>query len=507
MKYKITLLCSLLISYFGIAQNRVHQLEQYFSLLEKNDQFNGTALVAENGKIIFEKVLGKADFSTNEGISLNTVFPLASISKTITATAVLQLVQAGKLNVTDAVTDLLPQFPYKQITIEHLLSHTSGLPPYNTYFAAYKKEKPDTVFSNKDMLAGMLANPAPLIYTPGSSGNYDNVNYIILALIIEKLSGMPYEAYIKKHILDPAGMKNTRFLPLRLQYIGPAQKHFAYPYLFPHRYSDDKIRAKEVAYVADYWSSYNFSGFGEYVSTVQDLLKYDKALYGESLIKNDILKRSLIPVQLSNGKDNAQRFGWGWQVYRDSTNGKVAYHNGNATGHSCILLRNITKRQTIIIFDNIHGNNSQDLAFKVLSIINGDKVPFPKKSITDLYTRSLIKDGAGPAKEMLMRLKNDTVNYYLSEDEMNLAGYDFMGGPNNPNPYHFKEERKIAEALETFRMNTELFPASWNVYDSYGEALLEAGKKDIALQMYKKSVELNPGNTAGKKIIESLQQQ
>jgi tetratricopeptide (TPR) repeat protein len=144
------------------------------------------------------------------------------------------------------------------------------------------------------------------------------------------------------------------------------------------------------------------------------------------------------------------------------------------------------------------------MAMNALKILNGVDVPSPKKSLTKTYAKVLLKNGADAARDTLYRLRKDTANYSLSEDEMNLLGYNFMGGVNNPNPFRFPEEHKYKEAIETFKLNTELFPNSWNVYDSYGEALLAVGQKEEAIRMYKKSVELNPNNEGGKKVLEGL---
>jgi tetratricopeptide (TPR) repeat protein len=322
--------------------------------------------------------------------------------------------------------------------------------------------------------------------------------------VIEKVSGISYSNYIAQKILRPSGMTHTYFKPLRLQYTQPVNPPFAFPYLYPYKYSDSIVKAKEVPFIADYWSAYNFSGFGDYVSTVSDLLKYDKAYNDNRLLKKQIKDEAFQPVILNNGKNNPANFGLGWQIDKDSSLGKLVYHNGNATGLSCILLRNISKRQTVIVFDNIHNNNSQELAFNLLKILNGIKVPLPKKSIAAEYTMILLSEGAKAARERLMILKKDTVHYQLNENEMNDIGYDLMGGPNNPNPYRFQEKHKYAEAFEILKLNAELFPNSWNTHDSYGEILLLLGKKEEAIQEYKRSVELNPGNTGGKKVLEEL---
>jgi CubicO group peptidase (beta-lactamase class C family) len=490
------------LNLFG--QNNQARLDHYFSSLSKNKQFNGNVLVAEDGKVIYEKSFGLADFSDKTVNSITTAFPIASLSKTFTATAILQLAQLGKLRVTDAVNKYLPKFPYPSITLQHLLSHTSGLPPYNAFFDSTRKLHPDTTFTNADFMIGVTNNVKPLIYQPGERGNYDNINFIVLALVIEKVSGISFSDYISKYILRPAGMAHTYFIPLKAQYTQPINFAFAYPSLYPHKYSDSVIKAKEVPYIINYWSAYNFSGFGDYVSTTHDLLNYDKAYYNSKLLRKETIDGALLPVKLNNGKNNPGNFGWGWEIDKDSSLGKVIYHNGNATGLSCILVRNISKHQTIIIFDNIHNNNSQELAFKALKILNGIEVSVPKKSIAAEYARTLLREGTKAARDKLILLKTDTARYQLSEDEMNTIGYDFMGGSNNRNPYHFPEEHKYKEALEILKLNTELFPNSWNTYDSYGEILLILGQKEEAIKSYKRSVELNPNNTGGKKVLDEL---
>jgi tetratricopeptide (TPR) repeat protein len=263
------------------------------------------------------------------------------------------------------------------------------------------------------------------------------------------------------------------------------------------------VKANTVPYVKSYWNAYNFNGFGDYVSTTHDLLKYDAAYYKGRLLNGEILNEAFTPVKLKSGTNHPQNFGLGWEIEKDTSLGKVVYHSGAATGLSCILLRNISRHQTIIIFDNSHYN-AHEIASNALKVLNGMQVSYPKKSIAKIYSRVLLKSGAIAARDTLNFLKQDTLHYMLSEDEMNSLGYDFMGGSNNPNPYHFPEERKYMEAVETFKLNMELFPNSWNVYDSYGEALLTIGNKEEAIKMYRKSIELNPNNEGGKKVLEQL---
>jgi len=503
MKLKLNILLFVLAGSQTIwGQNKHKALEDYFSALVETQQFNGNILVVENGKPVFENSYGYSDFATKSLNTSNTLFPLASLTKTITATAILQLVQSRKLQITDPVVNHLPGFPYPTITIQHLLSHTSGLPPYNAYFDSTRRLQPNRVFTNADFLNGLGANKKPLLYQPGEKGNYDNINFIVLALVLEKVSGMKYGDYLDKYIVRPAGMDHTRLLRMN-QYAWFKNNQFSFPYLRPHLYADSLVKANSVPYIADYWSAYNFTGFSDYISSTHDLLKYDEAYYNGRLLNEQLLKEVFTPVKLNNGNNNPGNFGLGWEIEQDSSFGKIVYHSGVATGLSCVMLRNISKHQTIIVFDNRHYN-AHEIALNALKVLNGMNIPSPRKSITDIYARVLLKQGATAARDTLNILKKDTLHCLLSEDEMNSLGYDFLGGSNNPNPYHFPEEHKYAEAIETFRLNMELFPGSWNVYDSYGEALLTVGRKEEAIKMYSRSIELNPKNEAGKKVLEQL---
>lgn len=493
------LLFLLSITVAGSAQKQA-RLAAFFKRIEKTRQFSGNVLVAENGKVIFKGAYGYADFDTRQPNRINTSFPIASISKTMAATAILQLAEQGKLTVNDPVSRHLAGFPYPDVTIRHLLSHTSGLPPYNAFFKPAFEKDSTRVFTNADFLPAAIAVKPALIYTPGSNGNYDNVNYLVLALIIEKISGKAFPDYIQQHILDPAGMKHTRFIPLSTQFNTDTLRNYAFPYLYRGMFDVSPIKTKSIPYVRDYWRTYAVTGFGEYVSTVEDLLLYDQALYTNRLLRAETLQQSVEPVRLNDGKLHPQLFGLGWEVEADSTHGKAVYHSGAATGLSSVMIHNIDKNLTVILFDNCHYN-AHETGDQVMKLLNGDRVEKPKYSIARAYGITLQNQGAVAAKKQLQKLMKDTLNYRLSESEINQLGYDFLG---TDNPYRLPERHLYAQALETFKLNTELFPNSWNAYDSYGEALLMAGQLDQAEAMYRRSVELNPNSTGGKKALEKI---
>jgi CubicO group peptidase (beta-lactamase class C family) len=497
MAIRARLLILLLISSISLyGQNRQAALANYFLALAQNQEFNGNVLIAENGKVIFSSSYGYADFGQKRKNTKASVFPIMSITKTFTATAILQLQEQGKLKVTDPVIKYLPRFPYPNITIRHLLSHTSGLPSYDQLFDSLRLTHPDTIFTNKDILPRYAQLKVPLKYQPGENGNYDNINYIFLAIIVEKVSGVPFKDYIRGHIFKPAGMSHTFFPAISFYYhTSREKKNLSFMYSYPHSYSEKPAQTDTIAYFKKYGANYNLNGAGEINATLEDLLKYDQALYTGKLLSQATLKEAFTPVYLKNGKINPVTNGLGWQVLKDSTFGKTVAHGGGAKGLSSTLTRDIDRHQTIIIIDNLHSQAGifvNAIAADALKILNGQVVELPRKSIARSFGQTLVNGGILQAKAKLEMLQEDSLNYKLNEVELNALGYELMNAG------------KMHESLEALKFNSQLFPNSWNTYDSYGEILAKTGNKREAISMYKKSLELNPKNIGGAEQLKKL---
>ncbi|MEO7983260.1 MAG: serine hydrolase [Bacteroidota bacterium] len=473
-----------------IAQEKpIAHLDHYFNTLSRNNQFNGNVLVAEGGKIIYERSFGYADFSAQKPNTKNTSFLIASITKTFTSTAILQLQERGKLNINDPLVKYFAAFPYPSITLRQLLSHTSYLPASGFYaFLDSLQKTTDTIFTNYDVIPALIALKKPLLGFPKgdrSDFSYSNLNYYLLALLIEKLSGMPYNSYIKKNIFIPAGMEHSSLAEF---YVGidPALcKEHKYQFIF----STMPQRIDTMEENLRFFQTYNLKGHGDIISTVGDLLKYDQALYTGKLLKQsslDLAFHAVVP-----GIPGDSGYGLGWSIGNDSTNGKEIHHHGGGIGIQAMLVRNITKHQTIILFDNTK-NYAFDMAMNALDILNGKTPPVFKPSVAKAYGKMIVNQGIPAARKLLEKLKKDMVHYSLTEDEMNVLAYQLMR--NNMDE----------KATEVFKTNLELFPGSWNSYDSYGEILLKTGKKEEAIKMYRRSMELNPNNDNGKKVLEKL---
>jgi CubicO group peptidase (beta-lactamase class C family) len=486
---KLKLPCLLFVAAVAVnatAQDKAKELDQYFTTLAANNRFNGNILVAENGKVVYEHSFGYANFPAKRPNTALSSFPIASITKTITATAILQLKEKGKLQLTDPVNKYLPEFPYPGVTITHLLSHTSGVPDYEQLFFKMIDQHPDTVFTNKDIVPAAIAGKVPLNFHPGEDFRYNNVNFNLLAMVVEKLSEQSFEAYIKRYILQPAGMSSTS----SSEFFTRKDKHLVTQYRYPHTWSA-AIEKPDTA--AEFKKMYNldFKGHGDLISTAHDLLKYDEALYSGKLLNNTTLQEAFTPIKLPGGRDNPQRYGLGWGTRYDSAFGESVLHTGGLIGLRTILLRNITKHQTVIIFDNT-SNDTYSMAYQALKILNGIKPLKPVKNGARQYAIALMQLGCAKGNEVLSEIEKDTARYILAEDDLNVLGYEFMAANMD------------TAAYEVFKANMRLFPASWNVYDSYAEILAKMGRKEEAIRMYQKSIELNAGNDNGRKILASL---
>ncbi|RFS13523.1 serine hydrolase [Emticicia sp. C21] len=506
MKNYRKLLILFMITYAGFSQHvkenqinsQYQKLDTLFRKLNKLDLLNGNVLVAENNRIVYQNSFGYSDFSTQKGNNENTLFCLASISKVITSTAVLQLVEKRNIKLEDELIKYLPRFPYPDITISQLLSHTSGLPDYQL-FEKQIKDNPEKVLKISDLMSALELWQKPLGQKPGEAWNYSNTNYMLLALLVEQVAKTTFETYVRKNIFEPSNMKHTFFATETIKTENQAINH-EYPFLFSmERQNVDSLKKYR-------WRTYNASGFvgqGNILSTTTDLLKFDKALYDGKLLSQASLDEAFTPTRKLDGtyvnafsSQGQASYGLGWFILDNKADGRIVWHTGGQPGALGIFLRNIDKHQTIVIFDNAFNKNIYKNGFDALNILNDKKVDFSKVSLVKQYASTIQQSGIDAAFIQLKQLQSETGSYYLDEDDMNELGLQLL--------YAAAFQNHDLMALEILKLNTIFFPDSFNTYDSYGEALAHLGKKQEAITMYQKSIELNPKNEGGKQALEEL---
>ncbi|MDX1283783.1 MAG: serine hydrolase domain-containing protein [Draconibacterium sp.] len=347
-------------------QSKSAIFEEFLSECYSKGVLNGSVLVAENGKIIYQKAFGISGDNTN--LSLDSQFRLASVSKQVTATTVMILKEEGKLSFDDPVTKYIPELPYDGITIRHLLNHTSGLPDYVTL--CEKKWRPDlkpdnrnrTIHGIEEILKIIIENNPPKQFEPGEKYEYSNTGYVFLAIIVERISGMPFHKFMKENVFRKAGMKHTWLIsPVRED---PLKNRVRGYYM-----KDDKLILNDFHFLN------SAQGDGEIFSTLGDLYKWDRALYTEDIISQKTLNEAYTPGLLNNGKST--EYGFGVNVSKSKSGKTMIAHGGGWLGFRTWIGREIEDNNCIIILTNNSTDKIGFLTEGLQNILHGKKYRKP----------------------------------------------------------------------------------------------------------------------------------
>ena len=328
------------------------KIQELARALNEKDGFNGAWLYAEKGEIVSKGVLGWRDPENTLPITEDTIFQLASVSKTFTSAAVMLLIRQGLLCAEDEITKFFPEIPYPGVTIRHLLNHTSGIPDYfdddEWFIRIWKEEK--RVPGNDEILRFLRETRAKPYFAPGEGLHYSNTGYNLLALLVERLSGVPYEEFLQKNIFEPAGMTSTRCCHIRRD--GVPFENYARATVF----EDGKCVADIDS--AEYGDVVAFDGLNgdDYVyTTIFDMLRWDQALREEKVLTLEEQKLMYTPGKLNNGedavydKDDELGYGFGWGIGRDEKLGLVVSHSGGMPGVATWFERFIDADRVLVI--------------------------------------------------------------------------------------------------------------------------------------------------------------
>lgn len=312
-----------------------HQLDSVFTYLHKYRGFNGTVLVSKYDQVIYKGAFGFADFYYKDSLTTQTAFQLASVSKQFTAMAIMMLQEQGKLHYDDSVQQYLPVFPYKGITIRQLLTHRSGLSNY-TYFSDRLWPDLHVPITNADVLNLMAQHQPPVYYPPNTHFDYSNTGYMLLALIVEQVSGMPFSVFLQKHIFEPLQMANSfTFDEKRINQRGRVAT------------GHNRNRRKRTT---DYLDTV-LGDKGVY-STVEDLFKWDQALYTQKLVKHTTLKEAFTGTR-QDKRRKKEDYGFGWRITQAVSGDTVVFHGGLWHGFATYLMRNPKDHSAIIVLSNL----------------------------------------------------------------------------------------------------------------------------------------------------------
>jgi CubicO group peptidase (beta-lactamase class C family) len=334
------------------------QASSFYGNFLNNSSFNGSILVAKNGQVIMEKYQGMANFSTKEKIDQNTTFHLASVSKTFTAMTILRMWEQGQLSLDDDIRKYYPSFPYYGITIRTLLTHRSGLPNYAYVMKTSDKSQ---LFTNADVINYFITYRPKESFRPNTAFQYCNTNYVLLAGIIEQVSGISYPEYMKTNVFIPLGMHSTFVV------------------------SKDNITSAPPSYTGGN-RQYNIENFDaiygdkNIYSNVRDLLTWDKVLYSGNFIQPGTAQMAY--VGYSNEKAGIHNYGMGWRLL-EKDDVKVVYHTGWWHGNCNIFTRVVQDTATVIILSNRY-NSSVFRSRNTASVFAKSLIDAPKPELSDM---------------------------------------------------------------------------------------------------------------------------
>ncbi|MDB5088381.1 MAG: serine hydrolase [Mucilaginibacter sp.] len=364
---------------------------QIIDSLFKAGEPGGVALIAQKGHIIYERSFGMANLELNVKMQPDMVFQIGSMTKQFTAISILQLMEQQKLALSDSISKYIPECPasWRQITIENLLTHTSGIA--------------DGVAFQDIPLADMvnLFKSKPIAFAPGTKMAYSNSGYVILGYIIEKVSGISYQDYLQKNILDPVGLTHTWYGNNSLV-----------------------IPGRVPAYIKRKGLFINFpmgiipSAAGALLSNTHDLLKWNQALIADKLVKKETLDKAWTSYHLLSGKDIA--YGYGWQTGGKIQGSPVIEHGGNAGGYMTDAIYLPGEDVYVVVMMNQRGILPEIVASKLAAIALGKPDQTHPISLSD----ETLKTYTGVYKP-----DDDTVSRYITLNYHKLYYQKAGGGP------------------------------------------------------------------------------
>lgn len=355
--------------------NIVSRVDAIFSALIQPEEPGAAVVVVRDGNVLFERGYGVRDLRSKGKIDPQTNFRLASVTKQFTAMAIMLLVHDGKLHYDDHITDIFPDFPAygKAITIRNLLNHTGGLPDYEEVMEREAKHGGPTwsaehQIQDKEVLELLEAQPT-VLFPPGTRWQYSNSGYVVLGLIVAKVSGMPYREFLQQRIFAPLKMTDTL--------VYQKGKNTVSRRAYGHSSESGKLMETDQS------STSATLGDGGIYSNVADLAKSDEGLRKHTLLSEKEMQPALTPVKLADGSEPhwprdphisgagespAVMYGFGWFLEPYNGHGRN-YHDGSTEGFRTAIQRFVADHFTVIVLCNRTDLNASALSLKIADLL------------------------------------------------------------------------------------------------------------------------------------------
>lgn len=444
-------------------------IDKLMRTLYQRGQFDGAILVARQGTILYRNAFGRANVRSGADFTPETPSDIGSLTKQFTAAAIMILAERKKVSYDDSITRYIPEFSrsahLNQVTLRELLNHTSGMPDYDDL------GMDDTRMSQDDLIAGLLKNENRL-EEPGEKYRYSNPGYALLAVVVQRVSGLSFGDFLDREIFKPLAMNST-FL-----YDGPAKRSWK-----------AAVGYNQFGDVDDSGPT-SIPGDGGIFSTVDDLYKWDQALYSDKLLPQSALSEAFTPGRVRQGP---MAYGFGWNVAEEDGN-KYVWHQGNRGGFRAFIERRPTERLTVILLTNRGNSKRRDINAAIRNILAGKPYVLPLQSGAEKLYQVIHDAGIDTALQTYHALKNSNDSSYdFGESELNTLGYQLL----------YRDQRP-KDAITIFALNAREHPLSSNTFDSLGEAYWRHGDTVRAIASYQTAVALDPSNGHAAEMLRKL---
>ena len=444
---------------------------KFISEMQDRGIATGNVLIYEDGKVIYQNSHGLRAINPNDSLTLGSQFRLASVSKQFTGMSIMKLKEAGKLDYDQKVNEILPEFPYNNITVRHLLNHVSGLADYEALLDEHWKPEDSTktyILGNDEIIKEFHKVSPNLEFQPGEKWEYSNTGYLYLASIVEKISGQHFREFLKENIFDALEMTNTVLYKYQIDTDSN----------MPNRVFGYSLALNQEDLVANDYNIVNdVRGDGGVYSTLEDLYKWNQALVKHTIISKDFLDEAWTPAKLNNGE--LTDYGFGWFIDSKEDEPKVVNHSGGWVGFATFLHNEVETNNGLVLLTNNSSRNIRYVLGGINNIAKGKPYTMPKHEIVKGMAKKILSENVDKGIAYYHEFKSDTTNYDASEASINVLGYQLMG------------ENHLDDALRVFKLNIDEHPNSANPYDSYGDALLEKGDSINALENFKRCFKMD----------------
>ena len=433
--------------------------------------------IVKNMEVIYLKNYGVKNVITQEPVSSGTIFNMGSISKVFTATAIMQLFERGLVDISTPVHKYVPYFSlknqnYKKITVEHLLTHSSGLPGDHSAYRGKPYFGDDAI---KKYIISLYDRD--IEFTPGEKYSYSNTGFVLLSALIEEVTKTKFEEYMWKNLLEPMGMENSTF---------DANKKGTDNLTARHVIGPDFSNAVLENDPGTRWNT----GAGGLSSNVNDMCLFAQTLINNGSIgNNQILSKKSLEMMWKK-KENTGDKGFAWSVYNVWDGKKLVDHGGNSIGYSAELALMPDDSLAVIVFCNNRNGAEWPIAGAILKTILGIELRKPKY-YPDYYVQKKLRE-EGPDSALLFLRKT------LDEDKDEVSCYDMMllayrviqGGG----------EKNLEISKTIYELLAEYFPDNPMVNDMLGEIYFK-----LAIKQYRELIKKDPTSWTGKKMLELLE--